>query len=107
MQSNSRSDLFDYGETVRRKEEGMARARTARSGILAIAQRLAAQICDEYGTVTSDDVAMRMEKIGLTYSGLGNASGSVFRHGFKWTGEVVTSKRPSTHGRMIRVWRKA
>ena len=107
MQSNCPSNLFDRAEAERRKESGMARARTARSGILAIAQRIAAQICDEYGTVTSDDVAERMEKIGLTYSGLGNASGSVFRNGFEWTGQVTKSKRPSTHGRMIRVWRKA
>ena len=35
---------------------------------------------------------------------LGNAAGSVFKN-MEWTGRVVRSERPSTHGRIIRVWR--
>ena len=56
------------------------------------------------GDVTSDEVALIMRDRGLDYSLLGNAAGSVF-DGFAWTGRVVQSKRPSTHGRIIRVWR--
>jgi hypothetical protein len=48
-----------------------------------------------------------MAENGLDYADLGNAAGSVFDGRFAWTGEVVASRRPSTHGRLIRVWRLA
>jgi choline dehydrogenase-like flavoprotein len=38
------------------------------------------------------------------WEALGNARGSVFRGQFEWTGAIVPSTRPSSHGRMIRVW---
>jgi len=55
--------------------------------------------------VTSDEVANLMAYNGLNYSDLGNAAGSVFDEKFVWTGAVVPSRRPASHGRLIRVWR--
>jgi len=101
----SPSDLFDVAEAQARKEAGMARAASARASLLAIAQEHARKIAQAKVTVTSDDVADYMERHGLDYSALGNASGSVFRGDFEWTGQVIASQRPSTHGRIIRVWR--
>lgn len=101
----SPSDLFDAAEAQARKEHGMERAALARPALLAAAQESARRLALAHGRVTADDVAFCLWMRGLDYSALGNASGSVFRTDFEWTGEVVSSKRPSTHGRVIRVWR--
>jgi hypothetical protein len=58
-----------------------------------------------FGTVHADDVAGAMANDGLNYADLGNAAGSVFDCSFQWTGQVIRSLRPSTHGRIVRVWR--
>lgn len=99
------SDLFNYAESLRRKESGMARAAASCPKLLATAQDLAKRIALTNGTVTSDDVAFRMAQLGLDYSELGNAAGSVFRGAFEFTGQVVQSERATTHGRCIKVWR--
>lgn len=96
--------LFDQAEAERRKAVGMALAADARHELLAAARGFAAFIAREYGTVTADDVAELMAANGLDYSNLGNAAGSVFDTRFQWTGRVIPSKRPSTHGRLIREW---
>lgn len=96
--------LFDEVEAERRKEEGMRRAAEARPALLALAQEIAARIARDTGAVDADDVAMQMHLLGASYEALGNAAGSVFR-GMEWTGEVRKSCRPSTHGRVIRIWR--
>jgi hypothetical protein len=98
-------NLFDAAEAERRKEAGMARAAAARPALLAIARDVARHLAVVRGAVTSDDVAYHMTELGHHYDDLGNAAGSVFRGGFEWTGEVRTSERASTHGRVIRVWR--
>jgi hypothetical protein len=97
--------LFDEAEAQRRKERGMALAAGARPLWLAYAQRRAYELAQRNGTVNSDELAYAMEMAGHSYEALGNARGSVFRRLFEWTGEVIPSKRPSTHGRMIKVWR--
>ena len=97
-------NLFDQAEAERRKAVGMALAADARHELLAAARGFAAFIAREYGTVTADDVAELMAANGLDYSNLGNAAGSVFDTRFQWTGRVIPSKRPSTHGRLIRKW---
>lgn len=105
--TTSRSDipLFDGLDAQQRKEVGMALAAAARGSLLAAAQECASWLGNVYGEVTSDMVAARMQSLGLDYSALGNASGSVFRGNFVWTGRMVASIRPSTHARMIKVWR--
>lgn len=97
-------ELFNYMEAQRRRNAGLAAAENGREWLLAQAQRLARESCDINGEATSDDVAMMMASRGLDYGALGNAAGSVFK-GMEWTGRVVRSERPSTHGRIIRVWR--
>lgn len=96
--------LFDHAEAQRRKEIGKALAADRRHELLAAARGFAAFIAREYGTVTADDVAELMAANNLDYADLGNAAGSVFDAKFQWTGRVVPSKRPSTHGRLIREW---
>ena len=98
-------NIFDYTEAQRRKEMGMHQAAEARPGLLADAQAIAKRVALRWEFVTSDDVAAEMMTAGLRYEDLGNAAGSVFRVDFVWTGNVTSSIRPSTHGRMIKVWR--
>jgi hypothetical protein len=98
-------NLFDHAQAQLRKEEGMQKAASAKSGLLAVAQTHAVRIAKNLGTVNSDQVAQSMADHGFRYEELQNASGSVFRGDFEWTGQVTASQRPSTHGRMIKVWR--
>ena len=99
--------LFDPAEAERRKAVGMALAADAKHELLAAARGFAAFIASNGSTVTADEVAAMMAANGLDYSELGNAAGSVFDTRFQWTGRVIPSQRPSTHGRLIRVWRLA
>lgn len=98
-------NLFDAAEAKRRKHEGMTAAADARHQLLTHAQAIARRVATDLGNVTSDDVALVMQRRGLQYADLGNAAGSVFRTDFEWTGKVIPSARVSTHGRMIKVWR--
>ncbi len=100
-------NLFDTAEAERRKIVGKALAADRRHELLAAARGFAAFIARNGNTVTADEVAALMAENGLDYADLGNADGSVFDGRFAWTGEVVASRRPSTHGRLIRVWRLA
>jgi hypothetical protein len=100
-------NLFDTAEAERRKVIGKALAADRRHELLAAARGFAAFIARNGNTVTADEVAALMAENGLDYADLGNAAGSVFNVKFAWTGEVVASRRPSTHGRLIRVWRLA
>jgi hypothetical protein len=99
------ASIFDYAEAQRRKEVGMHLAADARPTLLGDAQTIAKRIALRWEVVTSDDVAAVMMAKGMRYEDLGNAAGSVFRSDFAWTGRVTSSIRPSTHGRMIKVWR--
>jgi hypothetical protein len=98
-------NLFDAAEANRRRDMGMWLAANNKSELLASARGFAAFVAKNQGTVNADDVALMMAENGLDYSDLGNAAGSVFDGRFEWTGQVVPSRRPSTHGRLIRVWR--
>ena len=100
------STLFDSVEAQRLKTVGidLAASKAEREQLLVIARLTAKEICLARGTATSDDVARVMLLGGHDYARLGNASGAVFQSGFKWTGQVTTSVRVSTHGRIIRVW---
>jgi len=97
--------LFDQSEAERRKVIGKALAAYHRTELLMAARGFAAFIARDGDTVTSDEVANLMAHNGMNYSDLGNAAGSIFDHKFVWTGEVVASRRPASHGRLIRVWR--
>lgn len=101
----SPSDLFDAVDARARKEAGMALAARNNPELLAFAQQVAREHAVLHDTVTSDDVAAAMHFYGKDWESLGNARGSVFRGQFEWTGAVVASRRPSTHARMIKVWR--
>ena len=101
------SSLFDAAEAERRKIVGKALAADRRIELLMAARGFAAFIAAQQGTVNSDEVAAIMAENGLDYTELGNAAGSVFDEKFSWTGDVVPSRRPASHGRLIRVWRIA
>ena len=98
--------LFDLQEEAqKRKKEGMEKAARNRKRLLEVARDCAEEMSC-YGNCTSDHVAGAMERSGYRYESLGNAAGSIFR-GKEWvfTGHMVPSQRPSSHGRMIMVWR--
>lgn len=103
------AEVFDLQEEAqKRKKEGMEEAARNRKRLLEVARDCAEEMSYMIsgGECTSDDVAGAMERSGYRYESLGNAAGSIFR-GKEWvfTGEWVASKRPSSHGRMIRLWR--
>ena len=98
-------NLFDEAEARRRRDAGMWLAAENKQELLATARGFAAFVAKQQGTVNADEVALMMAENGLDYTDLGNAAGSVFDGKFEWTGAVVSSRRPSTHGRLIRVWR--
>lgn len=100
-------NLFDAAEADRRRDAGKALAASARSELLEVARTMALALARRNGIVNADDVAGMMADHGMNYADLGNAAGSVFDDGFEWTGQVVRSARPSTHGRLVRVWRLA
>ena len=97
-------DLFNLPEALRRKDEGMKQAAARDMTLLDYARRLARIVAETYGTVTADDVQLRLDEYGC--GPLGNAAGSLFR-GAEWefTGDWRTSDRISNHARMNRVWR--
>ena len=65
------------------------------------ARAVAADICQDHGSVTTDDV---LEKIGTPIGVHPNVIGSIFRHGaFRRIGFQPTT-RPQGHGRLIGVW---
>ena len=100
------AELFDLQEEAqKRKKEGMEEAARNRKRLLEVARDCAEEMSC-YWECTSDHVAGAMERSRYRYESLGNAAGSIFR-GKEWvfTGEWVASKRPSSHGRMIRLWR--
>lgn len=99
----SDTPLFDAAEARRRMEAGIARASEGRHELLALATRIARDLADDGGEVTADDVAAELARRGLSWEDLGNAAGAVFRP-LIWTGRVTQSKRPSAHGRIIRIW---
>ncbi len=106
-------DLFDHAEAQARKEHGKSVAATNRAGALESARGCAwnaafnPNYCEgEIGQVTADGVARYYEALGHDWAELGNAAGSIFKgKEWEWTGRFVASTRPSSHGRMIRVWR--
>lgn len=102
------TNLIDFIESKRLKEQGMAQAAENRSELLAIARDCAIWYARYlgHGTCTADDVAQAMHSRGYNYSDLGNAAGSIFK-GADWnfTGTYVKSKKVSAHARDIKVWR--
>jgi hypothetical protein len=76
------------------KRETLAHAR-------AVAQRLAASRPDG---ITADDVMREMIIDGFDIHCLGNAAGSLFKGGWRWTGEFRKSVRVHAHSNLLRVW---
>lgn len=96
--------VFNLAEGERRKREGMGRAAENRFHVLRLARAYAKAIAQEKGTVTVDDVYLRLSD--WPRSVLGNAAGSIFKSKeWEWTGRFVKSKRASNHARMIREWK--
>jgi len=98
------NDLFSLPEALRLKDEGMRQAADRAQTTLELAREIAKMVARINGTVTADDVQLRLDESG--YGHLGPAAGSLFR-GPDWifTGDWRTSDRISNHARMNRVWR--
>ena len=99
------SDLFDYGESKRRKEEGMDLAAGNQPTRLAIARTLAIRVAR-----SKQDRLCHAGEVGLLLENLkippGPWMGSLFRGGgWEWTGARVKSALKSNHSRDLKVWR--
>ena len=105
---NTIGPLFDPVEGDRLKNEGMERAITIhREDWLAIARRIAGDLAKQ-GDTTIDDVGEAFYRAyGVAMNdALGNASGSIFRTGFRRVG-YRKAERTMSHSRIVSVWRKA
>ena len=86
------------------KAQGMKRAAESRSVALSVARHCAKSHAYRYGKATADDATRHFTK--AMHEDLGNAAGSIFAgKDWEFTGEWRKSARPSSHCRMIRVWR--
>ena len=104
------SSLFNMMDGTVHKAQGMEAAAINRSEVLQVARESAVWVATNgtplSRTVTSDDVAYRMQYLGYHYSDLGNAAGSIFKEKqWRFTGERIQSRRPAAHAREIKVWR--
>ena len=98
------NDLFSLPEGLRLKEQGMRQAANNDPTTLEYAREIAKMVARINGTVTADDVQLRLDEYGC--GPLGNAAGSLFRGpDWEFTGDWRTSDRISNHARMNRVWR--
>lgn len=103
-------ETFDLPEAQVQKEDGMQAAAESEKRRLALdcAREAVEDAALGRGsqTATIDDAYEALLRAGFPESILGNAAGSVFRGlKWKWTGQMVPSKRVSNHGRIVRVWR--
>lgn len=92
------SDLF---ESLRLKDEGMAKAAAPLEAKIWIelARLAARKVCEEWGSVTADDIRDKLPEPPSPH-----CVGSVFKSGFRFTGERRISKHPKNHGRELKVW---
>ncbi len=97
--------LFDYAETQRHAEAGIAIAAENNATVLHQVKEIARELGRKQIFVNADDVQREMAKRKIRSETLGNAAGSVFK-GREWrfAGRYVASERIASHGRMIRVW---
>ena len=110
MSNRDHSPLFDAADASDETEAdrlatlGIARAVRGREHLVSYARAVALRLARTNGAVTMDDVFAELP-VEIS-SSLGNAAGQIFRcPDFESTGAVVKSRRASTHGRAIRVWR--
>lgn len=99
--------LFDYAESIRHRDEGIAVAAGNNASLCVRAREIAVEMCRRQGTVTMDDV--QRELVARKICGikdLGNAAGGVFRdRRFEFTGIRIRSARIHAHANEIKVWR--
>lgn len=96
-------ETWDALEGQRRKERGMKAAAEANESPLEAAREFARRFALDHGEVTADDVGSFLEANKIK---TGPWMGSLFKcPGWVFTGKWIPSKRPSNHGRMLRVWR--
>ena len=101
------TDLFDWLESDRRKEEGMEIAAHNRGELLEIARQIAVDIalshpCRE---CHADAVGREMRDRGYPTE-LGPAAGSIFKGGdWEFTGRRKKSARVTNHSRELKIWR--
>jgi len=98
-------------EAAKRRDEGMALARTvSRQELLRRARHFAVEHARRHGSVTADDISRQAAAQGIDLAAeLGNAMGSIFRSDprFEDTGRVATSERKRRRAGAQRIWRLA
>lgn len=104
MRTEPSHPLFDYAESQRQRDVGIAVASENAASVLVRVQELAREIGRRQRFVSADDVALEMERHQIERKALGNAAGGIFR-GREWKFDSwTTSARIAAHGRGIRVW---
>lgn len=104
----TQTTIFDAIAANRLAAEGLSAAGRDKQVLLARAKQIAIRIATSRAdrTVTMDDVCEALFNEGIDPSALGNAAGSTFKCSRHWryTGQTVKCRRPSSHGRLLRVW---
>jgi len=98
--------LFNYAESQRRAEIGIAVAAENAGSVVLKVQAIARELGRLQGFVTADDVQRVMFERQISSKELGNGAGSMFRGKDQWrkTGRYISSVRIAAHGRDIPVW---
>lgn len=100
--------LFDLIAGLELKAQGKQRAAKRNDNLLELARSIAVEIAERQGTVTADDVQLKLHERGYSIRSLGNAAGSLFAgKRWEWTGERIQSRRAHAHGNELKVWRLA
>lgn len=98
--------LFDLGDGVKAKLDGMECAVSNRTVLLQVARDIAHDLGSNGQEVHADMVMRRLITNGIRPTQLGNAAGAIFtRSEWVFTGRWHRSRRVSNHARCIRIWR--
>jgi hypothetical protein len=95
--------LFDYAQSIQKRDKGMATACQKRMDVLKKVREIALSMAC-WKNITADDVRKEYEYRGGNWSDLGNAAGSIFK-GKQWQCVGFENSTVTTsHARALRVW---
>lgn len=98
--------LFDYAESIRHADAGIALAASHNARRVTEAREIAVEIARREGTVDADRVMMEWCRRGGKIHDFGNSAGAIFKDArFEFTGQYTRSARIHAKGNILRIWR--
>lgn len=97
--------LFDYAESIRHRDAGIAVAADNNATLLTEARQIARELGRNGREVSADDVMEEWVSRGGGIHDFGNSMGALFQtQDWKVTGRIIKSKRIGAHGNLLRTW---